>query len=78
MGGPASSYATGSIALRASGALKPHHHSIYYYVNKINKIFKRFRCQRIGFQCPATDSFSVVLTFKIVTIETFVRYVTDG
>jgi hypothetical protein len=26
MGGPTSSYATAGIALRVSGALKPHHH----------------------------------------------------
>jgi hypothetical protein len=26
MGGPTSSYATADIALRVSGALKPHHH----------------------------------------------------
>jgi hypothetical protein len=26
MGGPTSSYATAGIALRLSGALKPHHH----------------------------------------------------
>jgi hypothetical protein len=46
MGGPTSSYATAGIALRVSGALKPHHHDkvylpsfiqLYAYLSEIPK-----------------------------------------
>jgi hypothetical protein len=49
MGDLTSSYATAGVALRVSGALKPHHHnkvetppvgSIYYY----SDVFPRFNC----------------------------------
>jgi hypothetical protein len=42
MGGPTSSYATAGIALRVSGALKPHHH------DKVGTHRWGFYCLRFG------------------------------